>query len=122
LNYVAKYHPHINACLRKHSHLKKRFKNKSEYIAENPIELGESLKHELSGLRSFPFAGNFIIIYIVCDECRQLQHQEKNNCLQCSQIPDNAVIFLVFGPHDATYNLGPEIRGSLEGAAFHAFT
>jgi len=120
--YGAKYHPNINACLSKYSHLKKRFKKKKDYILKSPIDLGEPLKGNLNGLRSFPFAGNFIIIYIICQECRTLQHQQVNRCIRCSETPDNTVIFLAFGPHDPTYKMTPSVREKLEVSDFSVFT
>lgn len=122
LNYIARYHPHIKDCIKKYPHLKERFKKKKDYILQNPIQLGESLKNNLSGLKSFPFADNFIIIYIVCEECRELQHQKINRCLRCGQMPENSVIFLTFGPHDPTYEIAPAIRERLEKKEFNVFT
>ena len=122
LKHSAKYHPHIKYCLQKYPHLKERFKKKKNYIIQSPIQLGEPLKNNLNGLRSFPFAGNFIIIYIVCKECKNLQHQEKNKCLQCHETPENSVIFLTFGPHDPTYNSASAIRGLLGKNKFKIFT
>lgn len=119
--YVAKYHPQILKCIETYSNMKERFKKKREYILKSPIELGEPLQGNLHGLRSFPFGGNFIIIYIVCEECRRLQQQDKNRCFQCGQIPDNAVIFLAFGPHDPTYlQITPFIREQLGQKGFHS--
>jgi len=120
VEYVAKYHPQVLNCLRNFPHFKERFKKKRDHILKSPIELGEPLQGNLNGLRSFPFAGNFIIVYIVCEECRRLQQQDKNRCLQCGQIPDNAVIFLTFGPHDPTYfQIAPFIRERLKEKEFH---
>ncbi len=116
--YIAWYHPHIKTCLETYPHLKERFKKKKDYIIKNPIELGEPLQGNLNGLRSFPFADNFIIIYVVCEECRQLRHQETNNCLQCGAISDNSVIFLTFGRHDPTYKFAPSLRLRLEDREF----
>lgn len=119
--YVGKYHPQILKSLADYSHLKERFKKKREYILRSPIELGEPLQGNLNGLRSFPFAGNFIIVYIVCEECRKLQQQERNRCRQCGQIPENAVIFLAFGPHNPVYfQIAPFIRERLEQKEFQS--
>lgn len=123
MEYIAKYHPQILKSLEDYSYLKERFKKKRQHILKSPIELGEPLQGNLNGLRSFPFAGNFIIIYIVCEECHRLQQQERNRCLQCGQMPDNAVIFLAFGPHDPTYfQTAPFIRERLEEKEFHSPT
>ena len=111
--YVAKYHPEILNCLEKYPHLKNRFRKKKDYILQNPKFLGEPLKKNLNGLRSFPLARHFIIIYLVCEDCRELKQQDINNCFQCEQIPEESVIFLLFGPHDFTYKSAMKIRKEL---------
>lgn len=121
MSYVAKYHPNILTCLAKYPHLKERFKKKKEHILKAPIQLGEPLRGNLNGLRSFPFVENFIITYIVCEECRQLQQEDINNCRDCGNIPENSVIFLDFGPHDLTYfNTTPYIRERLAEKEFQS--
>lgn len=122
MTYVARYHPYIKSCLKKYPNLKERFRKKGNYILKNPFELGEPLKRNLNGLRSFPFAGNFIIIYIICEECRKLDHQKINKCLKCNEIPENSVIFLAFGPHDFNYENTSFIRKQLEKKKFDVFT
>lgn len=104
MEYQDKYHPLIKDCLKKYPHLKKRLEKKKNYILKDPFNLGEPLKYNLTGLRSFPFARNFLIIYIICGECIRLQYQEINKCgMNCSNIPENTVIFLYFGCHDSAY-------------------
>ncbi|MFH1232005.1 MAG: hypothetical protein V1709_10975 [Planctomycetota bacterium] len=105
--------PYINTCLKDYPHLKKPFQKKVDYIVQNPIQLGEPLKGDLNGLRSFPFERNFIIIYIVCEECRKLKHELINQCSICGKTPDNSVIFLLFRPHDEAYKYAPKQRGKL---------
>lgn len=110
MKYIAWYHPFIKTCLERYPHLKNQFEKKKNYILQNPLHLGEPLKGNLSGLRSFPIQRNFIIIFIICEECRRLKHEEINGCLKCGEIPDNSVIFLLFGPHDASYKNVPHFR------------
>jgi len=106
IEYIDKYHPSIKDCLKKYPNFKKRIKEKIDYIIKNPFCLGEPLKYNLKGLRSFPFANNFLIIYIICEECRRLQYQKINKCgMNCSKIPKNTIIFLYFGCHDTAYRI-----------------
>ena len=112
--YIAKYHSYINTCLKKYPHLKTPFEKKKDYIIQNPLQLGEPLKGTLNGLRSFPLQKNFIIIYLICDECRKLNQEFLNKCTQCGQIPQNSVIFLLFGPHDYAYKSAPGQRVTLQ--------
>jgi len=96
-------------------------RKKKNYILQNPLQLGEPLKGNLNGLRSFPLAGNYIIIFIVCNDCRRLKQKEINRCLQCGQIPHNSVIFLLFGQHDPSYKIAPRLRGNLGREGFDVF-
>jgi len=122
LEYIAKYHPAIKTCLEKYPHLKNQFEKKKNYILQNPIQLGEPLKGNLNGLRSFALARNYIVIFIVCDDCRRLKQEEVNRCAQCGEIPSNSVVFLLFGPHDPTYKTAPYVRGNLSKEEFDIFT
>lgn len=123
MEYIDKYHPEIKDCLKKYPHLEKRFKKKKNYILENPLNLGEPLKYNLKGLRSLPFASNFLIIYIVCEECKRLKYQEINKCgMNCSKIPENTVIFLYFGPHNSAYQIETYKRKNMEQKEFKPFT
>lgn len=122
MEYTAKYHPAVKTCLKQYPHLKKQFEKKKNYLLRNPLELGEPLKGNLNGLRSFPLAGNYVIVFIVCDDCRRLRQEETNRCLQCGQIPPATVVFLLFGPHDASYQIAPRLRQNLGREEFRVFT
>ncbi|MBI4738692.1 hypothetical protein HY772_03895 [Candidatus Woesearchaeota archaeon] len=115
-SYIAKHRPYVETCLKKYPHLKEPFRKKKDYILQNPLQLGEPLKGNLNGLRSFPLQKNFIIIYLVCEECRRLKQETFNQCTGCGRIPANSVIFLLFGPHDEAYYLdAPQQREKLKG-------
>jgi mRNA-degrading endonuclease YafQ of YafQ-DinJ toxin-antitoxin module len=117
-NYIAKYRPYIQTCLKNYPSLKKPFEKKKNYILQGPLQLGEPLKGNLNGLRSFPLQKNFIIIYLVCEECRRLKLESSYQCAACGKIPDNSVIFLLFGPHDeAYYSDAPQQREKLKDAS-----
>jgi len=114
-DYIAKHRPYIQTCLEKYPHLKKPFEKKKNYILQNPLQLGEPLKGNLNGLRSFPLQKNFIIIYLVCEECRKLKQESINQCAVCGKIPVNSVIFLLFGHQDeAYYSDAPQQREKLK--------
>lgn len=113
--YIAKIRQYVvRTCLKKHPHLKKPFQKKVDYLLQNPLRLGEPLKGNLNGLRSFPFQDTFIIIYLVCEECRRLKQESINQCAACGKIPDNSVIFLLFDTHDDAYDSAPKQRGKLK--------
>ena len=39
--------------------------------------------------------GNDRLLYIVCEQCRDLQHMNFNGCRECNQIKDETVIFVM---------------------------
>jgi len=101
--YTPKYQQEFQRALKKYKELVKRALEKTLYICNNPYQLGEPLRDNLNGLRSFPLAKNFIIVFIICEECKKLNQQKKNACVDCESIPNNTVVFLTFGPHDVAY-------------------
>lgn len=90
--------------------MKQAFKKKVDYILENPAELGEKLQGNLNGLRTFPLRNNFLILYLLCSDCRRLDQQKRNNCQPCPEADDDMVTFILFGPHDSAYKEGESAR------------
>jgi len=122
LAYIARYTSTLKTCLKKFPHLKEKFRNKKDYILKDPLNLGEPLKGNLNGLRSFTLTRNFLVIFIVCNECRRLKQEKMNGCLQCEQTPPETVIFLLFGPHDPAYRQATSSRQNLKDNEFGVFT
>ena len=123
MDYIPLFHPTIKDKLKKYPHLKNRFQNKVDYIIRSPLTIGEKLRGNYTGLRSIPLTGNFILIFLVCEECIQLGHNSTlNNCLQHSEIPQNTVIFLTFSPHDIAYRETYSLRLGLQSNTFSVFT
>jgi len=60
---------------------------------------------DLRGKRSRHVSGNFVIVYVVCEECIQNGFRDKgwNDCAFCSGAPLKRVIFLAFDQHDDIY-------------------
>ncbi|MEA3339884.1 MAG: hypothetical protein U9R15_07950, partial [Chloroflexota bacterium] len=54
------------------------------------------------GCRSARVTRNFRIIFVICEECRQVP--ECRFCL-CEGLPDRTVVFLTVGPHEKAYRL-----------------
>jgi len=99
----ARYLPEFARALQKYSNIRKSAKRIIESLLKNPLNFGEPLKHNLTGLSSCPVKKNFIIIYIYCRECRIKNYQLINGCSDCYQTPDETVKFLTIGPHDLAY-------------------
>jgi len=78
-------------------------------ILTSPQHRSHLLKYkygkDLRGKRSRHLSTNFLIIFILCDECIENGFREKgyNNCSFCTGQPEKRVIFLSFGTYDVTY-------------------
>ena len=106
-DYQAVYEDLFVKNLRKYSSIKKSIKNKINRLLEDPYHNTEFLgdhkgKLNLSGCRSIRIDKNFRIIFVVCEECRNIQVCEF--CF-CEKLPDKTVIFLTIGPHDKAYSI-----------------
>lgn len=71
--------------------------------------MGEQLQGDLEGYRSYPLARSFLIIYIVCDDCRRLEQLAERACNRCGEIPEESVIFMAIGPYDDAYKMAKTI-------------
>ena len=108
-----KYTPYFSDKLKelitkKYTGIKKSAKNKIDIVINKPFS-GEPLKGDLDGLRSVPVKGNFIIIYIICKECRAKGKNKLLNCSICSEISDESVIFIYLAPHDDAYKIAKNL-------------
>lgn len=92
-----------NLC--KYSSIKKIAKVKINRLLEDPYHSTEFLsdhkgKLNLTGCRSIRIDRNFRIIFVICEECRNIQSCEY--CF-CEDLLDKTIIFLTIGPHDKAY-------------------
>lgn len=98
-------------CLEEHREQQNRALELVERILEAPKIrqahfLGIKRGVDLRGKRRRHMSGNYVIVYIVCEECINLGHRAKgyNNCHFCSGKPSNWVIFVAFGKWDDIYS------------------
>lgn len=98
----------------KYSGVKRFIESKLKIIIKKPFS-GEPLRHDLDGLRSTKVKSNFLIIYVICKECRLKGNDEKFNCSICANSSDNSIIFIYFGPHDDAYKIAKKmvIKGDI---------
>lgn len=97
-------------CLEKYREQQNRILELVERILEAP-KIPQAhflqLKHgvDLRGKRRRHMSGNYVVIYIVCEECIAKGHRAKgyNNCHFCSGKPSNNVIFVAFDKWDDIY-------------------
>lgn len=105
-----KYLPEFKRALKKYGSIKDSVKRKIDNLLQSPLNFGEQLKYELTGLDSCPIKRNFILIYVYCRECRIKGHQEINACADCVEILDETVKILTFAPHDLAYKIARKIK------------
>lgn len=105
-------------CLKKHKHLQERVLKLVERICEAPKSPKAHLLQmkkgvNLRGKRRRHLTGNFVVVYVVCDECIEMGFRAKgyNDCLGCEGKPLKRVIFLAFDKWDDIYSR--EWRGDL---------
>ena len=98
-------------CLEKHHEHQNRALELVERILENPkSQLSHLLqfKHgvDLRGKRRRHMSGNYVVIYIVCEECIAKGHRAKgyNNCHFCSEKQSNWIIFVAFDKWEDIYS------------------
>ena len=104
-NYEAIYEKRFVRNLARYASMRVKIKRRVEKILENPYRntefLGDAIgKLNLIGCRSVRIDRNFRIIFVICEECRNIADCEYCFCEKCS---DKSVVFLTVGPHDKSY-------------------
>lgn len=86
------------------------------HIQPNPYGQ-EYLHFGLEGLRSYnKLETNSRIIFAICEECRKNELQTANNCRNCKNIPEDAIMLFAFGGHDLYDKLGKQRSKAVEKA------
>ncbi len=104
-DYSAVYEERFTRNLRRYASLRQRIKRRIERTLSDPYANTELLgdvsgKLNLRGCRSARIDRNFRIIFVICEECRNIP---KCNYCFCEGLLDKTVIFLTVGPHDKAY-------------------
>jgi mRNA-degrading endonuclease RelE of RelBE toxin-antitoxin system len=103
--YDAVYEDRFTQNLRRYSSKRQSIKRRIDRVLENPYHNTEFLggvsgKLNLIGCRSARIDRNFRVIFVTCEECRNIQECEF--CF-CEGLLDKTVVFLTVGPHDKAY-------------------
>ena len=86
------------------------------HIQPNPYGQ-EALHFGLDGLRSYnKLKTDSRIIFAICEECREKELQTANNCKNCKDIPDNAIMLFAFASHDVYDKLERQRSKAVEKA------
>ncbi len=104
-DYEAVYEELFTRNLRRYLSMRKSIKRRIDRVLTDPYHNTEFLgdvsgKLNLIGCRSTRVDRNFRVIFVICEECRNIQGCEF--CF-CENLPDKAVVFLTTGPHDKAY-------------------
>lgn len=104
-DYQAVYEKRFVKNLTRYSSLRQQIRRCVDRVMKDPYAQTEFLgdvsgKLNLKGCRSTRIDRNFRIIFVTCEECRQIPRCEY--CF-CENLPDNTIVFLTVGPHDKAY-------------------
>jgi Txe/YoeB family toxin of Txe-Axe toxin-antitoxin module len=91
--------------LNRYSSIRRYIRRHVERVLKDPYHNTEFLeditgKLNLTGCRSTRIDRNFRIIFVICEECRNMEDCEY--CF-CENLSDETVVFLTVGPHDKAY-------------------
>ncbi len=106
-NYEAVYEDRFVRNLRRYSSIRQNIKRRIERVLNNPYQNTEVLtdasgRLNLRGCRSARIDRNFRIIFVICEECREIKECEY--CF-CDDLSAKTVVVLTVGPHDKAYAL-----------------
>jgi len=106
-NYEAVYEDRFVRNLRRYSSIRQNIKRRIERILNDPYQNTEALtdasgRLNLRGCRSARVDRNFRIIFVICEECRDIP--ECAYCF-CDGLSAKTVVVLTVGPHDKAYAL-----------------
>ncbi len=105
MTYTVRLTPRFQKKLAAFPSLRKRIQKEVNRISQSPFEDTERLGRasrglDLRGCRSARVGQNFRIIFVICQECRQVP-----DCVycECEGLPDASIVFLNVGPHEKAY-------------------
>ncbi|MCK5543470.1 MAG: hypothetical protein KAI40_12330 [Desulfobacterales bacterium] len=106
-DYQAGYEDLFAKNLSRYSSIKKLAKKRIDRILADPYHNTEFLgdptgKLNLIGCRSARIDRNFRIVFVICEECINIQNCQF--CF-CEDLPDKTIVFLTIGPHDKAYTI-----------------
>jgi mRNA-degrading endonuclease RelE of RelBE toxin-antitoxin system len=103
--YADQYYPLFGENYRRYANVRARVDRKLERVLQDPYHNTEYLDDKrghlnLRGCRSVRIDRNFRIIFVICEECRNVA--ECSYCF-CEGLADKTVVFLTIGPHERAY-------------------
>jgi len=108
---MSRYQPVFEDCFvrnrRRYRSLQKQIQRHVDQILDDPYTGTERLGRmpgglDLRGCRSVRVTRNLRILFVICEECRQVP--ECQFCF-CEGLSGRTVVFLTVGPHEKAYRL-----------------
>jgi len=88
------FRKHLEKLVKRDSVLKGRIQSKIEDMMNDPFRNSEELVGAFKGKRRMYIGkAGHRLIYGICRECREKNHQNLNSCLDCNSKDDTTVIF-----------------------------
>lgn len=106
--YIPLYLPGFSQNIEEYSNLKKFVERKINSILVVPYS-SETLKYALSGLRSCPVRGRYLVIFGILEEHKKNDYQFNFSFESAKELDEKTVIFVAFGPHDDAYKIANKI-------------
>ena len=80
---------------------KKRLENRIQDLISDPWHNTKFGKGQYRGKRKLWLNRSDRLIFVICEECRELNHFIYNRCRDCDDTPENTIViaFIIFG-HD----------------------
>lgn len=106
-DYQAAYEELFVRNLRRYASIREAIKRRVQRILDDPYINTEALgdisdRLNLIGCRSVRVDRNFRIIFVICEECKNIP--DCGYCF-CDDLPAKTVVFLTVGPHDKAYSI-----------------
>jgi hypothetical protein len=80
---------------------KERAEERIQDLINDPWHNTEFGKGQYRGKRKLWLNRSDRLVFVICEECRELNHFVYNNCSDCDDTPENTIViaFIIFG-HD----------------------
>lgn len=72
-------------------------------LEADPYKHSERLKGNLNGKRRIPVGQRWRVIFLICEECKELEEEQKNDCYQCDIHKSADVIVSALMPRKRDY-------------------
>ena len=78
---------------------REKIEEKIQDLVSNPWHNTQFLKGQYRGKRKLRLNSRDRLVFVICEECRELNHMKYNQCEDCETTPENTIkiAFIIFG-------------------------